>query len=73
MKTQNAHLLAGMLLGGVAVLALPLTAAAAEAKPGEKVEDKTAIPADLRDLQVGVQSDVNEFTAPSIAKLFDTL
>ena len=54
------------------MLALPLTTAAA-AKPGENVDDRAAIPADLRDLQVGVQSDVNEFTAPSIAKLFDTL
>jgi len=73
MKTPNSRLPAGMLLGVFAVLALPLATAAEETKPGGKVEDKTVIPADLRDLQAGVQSDVNDFTAPSIAKLFDTL
>jgi len=62
-----------MLLGVFAVLALSLATAAEETKPGEKVEDHTVIPADLLDLQVTVQSDMNEFTAPSIAKVFDTL
>jgi hypothetical protein len=73
MKTPNSHFSAGMLLGVFAVLAFPLTAAAAETKPEDKLEHKTAIPVDLRGLQVGVQSDGNDFTAPSIAKVFDTL
>ena len=73
MKTPNSRLPASMLLGVFAVLALSLATAAEETKPGEKVEDHTVIPADLLDLQVTVQSDMNEFTAPSIAKVFDTL
>jgi hypothetical protein len=69
------------MLGTLAVIPLPL-AAEAELKllaenpvePAEKVEEGNGIPADLLDdPHVREELAVNEFTAPSIAKLFDTL
>lgn len=64
------------LLGSLGILALPLTAAEtqphanAEAKP----ETLNGIPADLvDDPHLREELAVNEFTAPSIAKVFDTL
>jgi len=52
---------------------LPL-AGADEAKPELKAANNTGIPADLLDdPHVREELAVNEFTAPSIAKLFDTL
>lgn len=62
------------MLGVFAVFALPLAAAQEDAKPAEKVEGNREIPADLRDdPHVREELGVNEFTAPRIAKLFDTL
>jgi len=62
------------MLGVWAVFALPLAAAAAEAKPEEQVVKNRGVPADLRDdPHVREELGVNEFTAPRIAKLFDTL
>lgn len=56
----------------VAALCLPL--AAQPAAPAEKEAEKGAVPADLLDdPHVLEELAVNEFTAPSIAKLFDTL
>lgn len=65
------------LLGIGAGLAMPLSAAD-EAKPDAKPEinaaDNRGIPKDLLDdPHVREELAVNEFTAPSIAKLFDTL
>ena len=56
------------LIGAFAALLLPLSAQDA------KVDDSADVPKDLID-QVHVREElgVNEFTAPSIAKLFDTL
>ena len=49
-------------------------AAAQDSKPQVKAADSTGIPADLLDdPHVREELAVNEFTAPSIAKLFDTL
>jgi len=68
------------MLGLLGILALPL--AAAEPKPKTKPETKTAakpetikgIPADLvDDPRLREELAVNEFTAPSISKVFDTL
>ena len=56
----------------MAVFSLPLLAADA-AIPEEKMEQANGIPADLLDPHVREELAVNEFTAPSIAKLFDTL
>ena len=62
------------MLGVWAVFALPLAAAAEEAKPEEQVVKNRGVPADLRDdPHVREELGVNEFTAPRIAKLFDTL
>ncbi|MEI8038625.1 MAG: hypothetical protein WCJ14_09560 [Verrucomicrobiota bacterium] len=66
------------MLGFLAASASPLTAAQAakpDAMAGEtKAGDRSAIPADLLDdPHVREELAVNEFTAPSIAKLFDTL
>ena len=62
------HWIAGVL----AAVALPLAAHAQE--EGETVDWKGEIPADLvDDPHVLEESAVNEFTAPSISKLFDTL
>jgi hypothetical protein len=64
------------MLGVLAVFALPLAAAVAqeEAKPEEPVAENRGVPADLRDdPHVREELGVNEFTAPRIAKLFDTL
>lgn len=61
------------MLGACAVFSLPL-AAEEEAKPEAKVEQVNGIPADLLDdPHVREELAVNEFTAPSISKLFDTL
>jgi len=58
----------------LAVFALPLAAAAQKAKTEEKVAENRGVPADLRDdPHVREELGVNEFTAPRIAKLFDTL
>ncbi len=56
------------LVGAIAALLLPLSA------QEPKVDDSADVPKDLID-QVHVREElgVNEFTAPSIAKLFDTL
>ncbi len=43
------------------------------AKTDEAGPDKAAVPQDLRDSHVLEELGVNEFTAPSIASLFDTL
>ncbi len=60
-------------LGWLAGFALPV-ASADEPKPPIKIQDNSAIPADLLDdPHVREELAVNEFTAPSIAKLFDTL
>jgi hypothetical protein len=60
------------MLGVISVFALPLLAAE-DAKPEVKVADN-GIPADLLDdPHVREELAVNEFTAPSISKLFDTL
>jgi hypothetical protein len=57
----------------LAVFSLPLSAQD-EAKPGEKIEQVNGIPKDLLDdPHVREELAVNEFTAPSISKLFDTL
>ena len=70
------------LLGWLAGFSFPLTAAeevkpevkAEPAKPEVKAEANKGIPADLLDdPHVREELAVNEFTAPSIAKLFDTL
>ena len=62
------------MLGVWAVFALPLAAAAEEAKAEEQVGKNRGVPADLRDdPHVREELGVNEFTAPRIAKLFDTL
>lgn len=61
------------MLGALAVFSLPLSAQD-EAKPGEKIEQINGIPKDLLDdPHVREELAVNEFTAPSISKLFDTL
>lgn len=60
------------MLGALAAFSLPLTAEN-EAKPEEKIEQPNGIPADLLDPHVREELAVNEFTAPSISKLFDTL
>ena len=61
------------MLGALAVFSLPLSAQD-EAKPGEKIEQVNGIPKDLLDdPHVREELAVNEFTAPSISKLFDTL
>lgn len=61
------------MLGVCAVFAMPL-AAADIAKPGNQAANPNEIPADLLDdPHVREELAVNEFTAPSIAKLFDTL
>ena len=61
------------MLGALAVIPLPLSAQD-EGNPGEKVEQVNGIPADLLDdPHVREELAVNEFTAPSISKLFDTL
>jgi len=61
------------LLGLFTIFVLPVVAAE-EAKPAAKVTENSAIPADLMDdPHVREELAVNEFTAPSIAKLFDTL
>lgn len=62
--------------GILAVLWLPLMAAEPEAAKDEKpaAEQANGIPADLLDdPHVREELAVNEFTAPSISKLFDTL
>lgn len=60
-----------MMMGVMAALALPLSAQDDEAGG---VDGATGIPADLvDDPHVREELAVNEFTAPSIAKLFDTL
>ena len=69
------------LLGVCVAFVLPLVAAdesrqrdKAEVKNGNKTEANNVIPADLLDdPHVREELAVNEFTAPSIAKLFDTL
>ena len=64
------------LLGSLAILALPLTAAdpANHPKTEAKPESLNGIPADLvDDPHLREELAVNEFTAPSIAKVFDTL
>ena len=69
-QTSAMSLRPACMLGVFAVFALPLAAAAKEAKP----EENRGIPADLRDdPHVREELGVNEFTAPRIAKLFDTL
>lgn len=60
------------MLGTLALFALPLAAEEA-AKPEEKMEPANGIPADLLDPHVREELAINEFTAPSISKLFDTL
>lgn len=61
------------LLGCVVVCALPLVAAE-EPKPEASARNHSDIPEDLLDdLHVREELAVNEFTAPSISKLFDTL
>jgi hypothetical protein len=58
------------MLGAFAAFALPLAAQEPEVDPGEP----KGIPADLLDdPHVREELAVNEFTAPSISKLFDTL
>jgi hypothetical protein len=66
------------LSGLLALLVLPVAVAeenaAAAAEPEEVVRDTNGIPADLLDdPHVREELAVNEFTAPSISKLFDTL
>lgn len=64
------------MLGILAAFALPLSAeeAAVAAEPAEALDFREGIPADLLDdPHVREELAVNEFTAPSIAKLFDTL
>lgn len=61
------------MLGILAVFSLPLSAQD-EATPGGKIEQVNGIPKDLLDdPHVREELAVNEFTAPSISKLFDTL
>lgn len=61
------------MLGALATFSLPLLAEE-EVKPEEKMEQADGIPADLLDdAHVREELAVNEFTAPSISKLFDTL
>ncbi|MBC8126810.1 MAG: hypothetical protein H8M99_06665 [Gloeobacteraceae cyanobacterium ES-bin-144] len=61
------------MLGIFTTVVSPLHAAD-EAKPEEKVVARAEIPADLvDDPHVREELGVNEFTAPSISKLFDTL
>lgn len=69
------------MLGAMAVFSLPLAAeedpagvVGKEVQPEEKMDGANGIPADLLDdPHVREELAVNEFTAPSIAKLFDTL
>jgi len=64
------------LLGLLGVLALPVTAAEPKAQdqPEAKPEARKGIPADLLDdPHLREELAVNEFTAPSISKVFDTL
>jgi len=65
------------MLGACGVLALPLVAAqepVQKNKAADKADAVSGIPADLLDdPHVREELAVNEFTAPSIAKLFDTL
>jgi hypothetical protein len=71
MKSNRAHLL--VILGA---LILPLTAedAKVEQKVEEQAEGKADIPQDLLDdTHVREELAVNEYTAPLISKLFDTL
>ncbi len=62
------------LLGGFALLPLPLAMATEPSPPAENIERNKGVPADLRDdPHVREELGVNEFTAPPIAKLFNTL
>jgi hypothetical protein len=69
------------MLGTLAVIPLPLCAddeltllAETQVEPGAQADDGNGIPADLLDdPHVREELAVNEFTAPSISKLFDTL
>jgi len=64
------------LLGLLGVLALPVAAEEPEAKdqPEAKPQNMKGVPADLvDDLHMREELAVNEFTAPSISKVFDTL
>jgi hypothetical protein len=61
------------MLAALVLFAFPLSAED-KAKPVEKMEEASGIPADLLDdPHVREELAVNEFTAPSISKLFDTL
>jgi hypothetical protein len=67
-QTSDVKISCTCLLGALAVLVLPLAA------QDEKAPAKGEIPKDLvDDPHVREELAVNEFTAPSIAKLFDTL
>lgn len=62
------------MLGALAVSTLPMTAQDEPADQEEPVKAHQGIPADLLDdPHVREELAVNEFTAPSISKLFDTL
>ncbi len=66
------------MLGALTLFSLPVLAQEEDksgeaAKPGEKMEEANGIPKDLLDEHVREELAVNEFTAPSISKLFDTL
>lgn len=61
------------MLGICTLLILPARAEEAKAPDAPVVEAANGIPADLLDPHVREELAVNEFTAPSIAKLFDTL
>ena len=62
------------MLGSCVLLGLAPASPAQEAPPAENPEARNRIPADLRDdPHVREELGVNEFTAPRIAKLFDTL
>lgn len=62
------------MLGACAIIGLTPASPAQDAQPAENPEAHNRIPADLRDdPHVREELGVNEFTAPRIAKLFDTL
>ncbi len=62
------------MLGACAIIGLTLAGPAQDAQPAEQPAVVNAIPKDLRDdPHVREELGVNEFTAPRIAKLFDTL
>lgn len=66
------------MLGALTLFSFPVSAQEEDksgeaAMPGEKMEEANGIPKDLLDEHVREELAVNEFTAPSISKLFDTL